>query len=103
MRMDLLQKETLEKIEKLQEKINMDRVKDQVTINSSDIEEINVNELVNIWEELETIKNKPFQIPNIQLCDKRETINYYMLLHNNNNIIIIKYTIIYYYFIFYII
>lgn len=81
----MLQWETNENVEKVQEKIeklenmkiNIDSVKNQVTTNTGCIEEVNQWEMVNIREELKAIKNRPIHIPNIQLWDNRETINFW--------------------------
>ena len=40
------------------------------------IEEINQRELVNVREELEMIRNRPFHVPNFQLTDNTEMINF---------------------------
>ena len=80
-----MQKETQEKIEKVQEKVeekikhmevNVNSVKNQVTNNTEKIEEIHKRELVNIREELEIVRNRPFNVPNFQLADNREIINF---------------------------
>ena len=54
----------------------MNDVKGQVNNNKEKIEEIHQRELVNIREELEMIRSRPFSISNIQTNDNREGINF---------------------------
>ena len=80
-----MQKETQEDIERVQARIgeriedinaNMNNVKGQVINNKEKIEEIHQRELVNIREELEMIRSRPFSISNVQPTDNREVINF---------------------------
>ena len=53
----------------------MNNVKGQVINNKEKIEEIHQRELVNIREELEMIRSRPFSVSNVQPTDNREVIN----------------------------
>ena len=85
-RIESLQKETQEDTERVQARIgeriedinaNMNSVKCQIINNKEKIEEIHQRELVNIREELEMIRSRPFSISNVQPdVYKRQTIHH---------------------------
>lgn len=54
-------------------------IQNQVVTSSGNIEETRQRELVNIRDELETIRNRPLQIPNLQIIDTRDTILFEVL------------------------
>lgn len=72
--MEQIQEKITEKIGNVDTKIN--RVTEQINVNSRRIEEINQRNLVNIREALEAIKNKPIQLSNLQMWESREVINF---------------------------